>query len=104
MLEMSDTPNKSLKKSTAEFVRSHQKLDKNTLVSFVKEVIQQQHQITVTAHHDEEGEIDCICLGDLCNVSYVPSEQKIGCKRLQWLFVGENTKDERERQEDFVEV
>ena len=106
MLRMSEDPTeKTLKKRTAEFVTQRKGLDKETLVDFVKEVLEPQATVTVTAHRSpESGDIDCICLGDLCAINYVPTESMLGCKRLQWLLMGEVTEEERKRREDHVEV
>lgn len=102
---MSETPKKTLRGRTSEFVRSKTGLHKDTLLEFANEVIEKQDKITVTAHHAENGEIDCICLGDLCDISFTPTEQMLGCKRLQWLYLGEGrSEEERKRREDHIEV
>ena len=99
----SDLP-KTLKKRTIEFLGSKRDVDRPSLLDFLKEVIEPQETITITAHQDENGRIDCVCRGDLCYVNYVPTEEALGCKRLKWLFLEEDKDCQREREEDYVEV
>lgn len=105
MHPMSDSPTKkTLKQATAEFVKTKEGLDKSTLIDYIEEVLEPRAKMTLTAHLDDDGEIDCVCLGDLCDIHYVPTEEAIGCKRLSWLFLEENKKEKRKRREDYVEV
>lgn len=105
MLPMTESPSKTLRGRMAEFVQERPDLDKDTLIEFVEEVVHKQETITVTAHRNEEGKIDCICLGDLCDINFVPTEDMLKCKRMEWLYVGERADEgERERRDDHIEV
>lgn len=86
---VSNTAKKTLRLRIAEFVQQREDLDKPSLVAFVQEVVEKQEKAVFTVHRDTSGEVDCVCLGDLCAVHCVPTEQRLGCKRLNWLFVGE---------------
>ena len=101
---MSAPSSKTLRSRTAEFVQDRKGIDKDTLIEFVAEVVHKQETLTVTAHRNDEGEVDCICLGDLCNIKYVPTEQMLKCKRLEWIYVGEKREEERERRDDYIDV
>ena len=104
MLPMNESPKKTLRSRTAEFVQQREDLDKETLVEFVQEVVAKQETITLTAHRDEEGNIDCVCMGDLCDINHIPTEKMPKCKRLEWIYVGEKSEEKREHRDDHIEV
>lgn len=95
------TTKKTLRHRIAEFVQQRKDLDKTSLVSFVQEVVEKQEKAVFTVHRDEaSGEVDCVCLGDLCTEHNVPTEQTLKCKRLHWLFVGEAQGEDSETDKD----
>lgn len=89
-------PLKGLKERVKEFLQQGSP-DIKTLVDFSEQVIEVQDKITITAHKNEEGAIDCMCLGSLCSIEHVPTEEMLGCKRLHMMFL-----DEAEEEENFV--
>lgn len=102
---MSD-PVPSLKQRTAEFIKAKggklRKDVKEVLVSYIEGVMQGQDPLIITTHRDEDGKIDCACLSDLCAINLVPTEEVLGCQRLEMLVVGTQKKSKRKRQEDHV--